>query len=268
VSGIYLPVIGTALVHGPWVAAAASLAVTPGGLWILALVLERRRPGIRTGFVAVAVGDPLLALATAFGVQRMHGAPPTGAAGPWFGLASLICWSGYGLVQWATERRQGFFTREQAVAPSKIWHQLAVYPLLGYWLWTAAIGGLTAPGSRPADIVARIVIVGCIGVWAVGNVYDRRHPKLGHPPYDWRRLRPFDQPWPGTSTTLRAYRDALLPGSAQPIPSPTAPQAQDSPPIPTTIIRQDPNGLPTARTAIAHFQQPGGNPDNAVTPDA
>ncbi|MDQ0993552.1 hypothetical protein [Streptomyces sp. V3I7] len=114
-------------------------------------------------------------------------------------------------------RGQGFFTREQGLAPTKIWHQLVVYPLLGYWLWTAAIGGLAAPGSDTADIAARVLIIVCIGAWAASNGYDRRRPKLGHPPYDWRRLRPFEQPWPDSSTTLRAYRDARSSTTAQPV---------------------------------------------------
>jgi hypothetical protein len=218
VSGFYLPGLGVVLTHGPWVAAAASLAVTPGGLWILALVLERRRPGLRNAFVAVTLGDPLLAMAIAVGVERMHGTAPTGVADPWFGLASLIGWSGFGLWQWTSELHEGYFTREQALAPSKIWHQVAVYPLLGYWLWTAAVGGLAAPGSGAGAIAGRVLIIAGVSVWGACNLYDRRRPKLGHPPFDWRRLRPFDQPWPETSVTLRAYRAATrLAGSAPPV---------------------------------------------------
>ncbi|MFF4500431.1 hypothetical protein [Streptomyces sp. NPDC001401] len=206
VSGFYLPWLGVPLEHGPWVAAAATFAVTPGALWVLALVLERRLMGVRSGFVAVLLGDPLLAAAVALGVARMHGRAPSGLAGPWFGLASLVVWLGFGLVQWCGELRAGFFTWEQAVAPTKIWHQLIVYPLLGYWLWTAGIGGLMAPGSGPADLSARVLIVVCVGCWVVSNGYDRSRPKLGHPPYDWRRLRPVRRPWTGASVTLRAYQ--------------------------------------------------------------
>ena len=32
--------------------------------------------------------------------------------------------------------------------PTKIWHQLVVYPVLGYWVWTADMGGLVGPGAR------------------------------------------------------------------------------------------------------------------------
>ncbi|MET7571812.1 hypothetical protein ABZT04_25360 [Streptomyces sp. NPDC005492] len=204
-SGPYLPWLGVPLEHGPWVAALAALVVTPGGLWVLALVLERRLMGFRTGFVAVLLGDPLLAAAVALGVWRMGAASPSGPAGPWWGLASGGGWLIFGLVQWHGELRSGFFTRQQAVAPTKIWHQLVVYPLLGYWLWTAGVGGLLAPGARPLDVAGSVLIVVCVGGWALINRYDRLRPKLGHPPYDWRRLRPFPRPWPTSSLTLRSY---------------------------------------------------------------
>ena len=53
----------------------------------------------------------------------------------------------FGLAQWRDELRKGYYTPAQAVAPTKIWHQVVVYPVLGYWLWTAVIGGLSAPGG-------------------------------------------------------------------------------------------------------------------------
>ncbi|MBY8340512.1 hypothetical protein LXH13_16535 [Streptomyces spinosirectus] len=212
-SGRFLPWLGVPLQHGPWIAALAVLAVTPGGLWLLALLLERRLMGFRTGFVAVLLGDPLLAVAVALGVWRMGTAAPGGPAGPWWGIASGGLWLCFGLVQWWAELRAGFFTRQQALAPTKIWHQLVVYPLLGYWLWTAGVGGLRAPGAHVSDAAGRVLIVVCVAGWALINGYDRRRPKLGHPPYDWRRLRPFPQPWPASSRSLRAYRTGTGAGS-------------------------------------------------------
>ncbi|MDT0463937.1 hypothetical protein [Streptomyces gibsoniae] len=208
-SGRYLPWLGVPLQHGPWVAAFAVFAVTPGGLWLLALVLERRLMGLRTGFAAVLLGDPLLAVAVALGVWRMGAAAPGGPAGRWWGLACGGVWLCFGLVQWWGELRAGFFTHEQAVAPTKIWHQLVVYPLLGYWLWTAGVGGLLAPGAHTSDVAGRVLIVACVAGWMLINGYDRRRPKLGHPPYDWRRLRPFPQPWSASSRTLSAYRTGI-----------------------------------------------------------
>ena len=59
----YLPVLGAALRHGPWVAGLCAFAVTPGALIVIALVLERRWLVPAEQFAAVAYGDPLLAVA-------------------------------------------------------------------------------------------------------------------------------------------------------------------------------------------------------------
>ena len=109
----------------------------------------------------------------------------------------------FGLAQWRDELRRGYYTRAQAVAPTKIWHQVVVYPVLGYWLWTAGIGGLTAPGGAAAW-AGKALLVMLTGIWVAANVYDRRHPKLGHPPFDWRRVRPQPRPWAAESQTLLA----------------------------------------------------------------
>ncbi|MGH3203955.1 MAG: hypothetical protein ACRDOA_03020 [Streptosporangiaceae bacterium] len=205
----YLPVLASPLRHGPWVAAGASLVVTPISYAALAVLLERRVPRVRQQFVALAYGDPLLAISVGLGVWLMHGRAPGGAAALPFGLASLCAGLGFGLAQWRAELRSGFYLRTQAFSPTKICHQLVVYPVLGYWIWTADIGGLFAPGA-PASTwtsVAKAGIAGCILAWLAANVYDRRHPKLGHPPYDWRHLRTYPRPWPPGSVSLRAYLD-------------------------------------------------------------
>jgi len=197
----YLPVLGAALRHGPWVAGAASLAVTPVGFAVVAAALERRLFLLRGEYVALSLGDPLLAVSVALGVWLAHGRTPGGLAALPFGLACLGVCLGFGLLQWRAELRSGFYTRAQALSPTKIWHQLVVYTVLGYWVWTADLGGLLAPG--PA--AAKAAIACCVAAWLAANAYDRRHPKLGHPPYDWSRLRPQRPPWPAQSATLRAY---------------------------------------------------------------
>ena len=167
----------------------------------MAAALERRLFDVRREFVALSCGDPLLAVSVALGTWLMRGRVPSGPAGLPFGLASLAGALSFGLLQWRAEVRRGFYTWAQALSPTKIWHQLAVYPVLGYWVWTADVGGLVVPG--PA--VAKAAIVGCVAAWLLANAYDRRHPKLGHPPYDWLRLRPQPPPWPAQSVSLRAY---------------------------------------------------------------
>lgn len=205
-----------ALQHGPWVAAMASLAVTPVGYAAIAAVLERRLLRTRSEYVALIYGDILLALSIALGVWLLHGQVPDGIARPPFSVASTLCWLGFGLAQWRGDVRSGLYTRSQACSPTKIWHQLVVYPVLGYWTWAACIGGLLAPGgSRPAlpQIAAKAGIVVCVTGWVLANVYDRRHPKLGHPPYDWRGLHPQPRPWPPQSISIRLHAEAAAAAS-------------------------------------------------------
>jgi hypothetical protein len=201
--GPYLPVLGDALRHGPWLAGLCSFAVTPGALIVIALVLERRWLRPREQFTAVTYGDPLLAVAVGVGVWLTGAQVPHGLTGPAAGVAAALLTLAFGLAQWRDELRRSYYTRAQAAAPTKIWHQVVVYPVMGYWLWTAAIGGLSAPGGAAAW-AGKVLLVVLTGTWAATNVYDRRHPKLGHPPFDWRRIRPQDRPWPAESQTLQA----------------------------------------------------------------
>lgn len=199
----YLPGLGDALRHGPWVAGLCAFAVTPGALIVIARVLERRWLWPREQFAAVTYGDPLLAIALGVSVWLTGPRVPHGLTGPAAGVAAMVLMLGFGLGQWRDERRRGYYTRAQAAAPTKIWHQVVVYPVMGYWLWTAGIGGLTVAGGA-ATWTGKALFVVLVGAWAATNVYDRRHPKLGHPPFDWRRARPPERPWAGESQTLRA----------------------------------------------------------------
>ena len=203
----YLPVLGAALRHGPWIAGLCAFAVTPGALIVIARLLERRWLVPREQFAAVAYGDPLLAVATGLAVGLTGSRTPHGLTGPAAGVVAVTVTLLFGLAQWRDELRRGYYTRAQAVAPTKIWHQLVVYPVLGYWLWTAGIGGLSVTGGA-AVWVGKVLLLALLGVWAATNVYDRRHPKLGHPPFDWRRVRPWPRPWAAESQTLLAAAEA------------------------------------------------------------
>ena len=206
------PLLHPVLTHGPLLALAVALIVSPGAHGLLAAGLERRILRPRQEFAAVVVGDPLLALACACGVW----AAPTGpspAVGPYIGgdagaLAIAGCWLGFGLWQWRFEIRTGYYTRQQAWAPTKIWHQLGVYPLLGPLVTVPALSGITAPHS---PIAVRLLIPLSVAAWFATIRHDRHHTKLGHPPYDWQRLRPRCEPWPTDSGTLIHHGEQLEP---------------------------------------------------------
>src|SRR5260370_6649886 len=139
-----------ALRHGPWIALFASLAVTPVGYALVALALERRILRPASEFVAVSCGDPLLAVAIALGVWLFDGRPPAGIASPAVGAVNLAIWLGFGLWQGRDETPKGFHTCDPAVAPTKIWAPVVVYPALRYWTWGGLVGRPPAPAARTA----------------------------------------------------------------------------------------------------------------------
>ncbi|PYC66292.1 hypothetical protein C7C46_31590 [Streptomyces tateyamensis] len=201
----WLPLLGAPLAAGPATTFLAAFLLSPGIPAAVALLGERRVLRPRQEFRALVYGDPLLALAAAAGVAQCRSVPPTAVRswvrGP-LAVAASAGWLGFGLWQWRAEVRSGRFNRAQALAPTKIYHQLGVYPLLGYLAGSAVLAGLTCPQPRHGR-AGQALIAACVGSWAAANVVDRRHLKLGHPPYDWHRLRPADRPWPLESETLR-----------------------------------------------------------------
>jgi hypothetical protein len=203
VSAGYLPVLGVALRHGPWIAGACAFALTPGSLIVIARLLERRWLVPGEQFTAITYGDPLLAIAVGVGTWLVGPRLPQGLTGLDAGLVTLVTCLVFGLAQWHGELKRGYYTRAQAAAPTKIWHQLVIYPVLGYWMWTSCVDGLLATNGT-AGGVKKALLIALIASWAAANVYDRSHPKLGHPPFDWRHGRPVARPWPAESLTLRA----------------------------------------------------------------
>jgi hypothetical protein len=176
----YLPGLGDALRHGPWLAGLCAFAVTPGALIVIARVLERRWLRPREQFAAVTYGDPLLAIALGVGVWLTGPRVPHGLTGPAAGAAAMVLMLGFGLAQWRDELRRGYYTRAQAAAPTKIWHQVAVYPVMGYWLWTAGIGGLSVAGGA-AVWTGKALFAVLAGAWAATNLFC-----MGPPPCGWQ----------------------------------------------------------------------------------
>ncbi|TCO62123.1 hypothetical protein [Actinocrispum wychmicini] len=195
--------------RGPLVAGAMALAITPGMHVVLALGLERRVIRPRDQFLALIYGDPLLCLACGVGValvpRELSGLIRSLAATQ-TALLVASCWLVFGIWQWRSETRLNYYSLAQALAPTKIWHQLAVYPVFGTLVTVTAVAGLGAPlGDRPVlAALGKVIILGCGAGWILLHLHDRRHPRLGHPPFDWRRLRPVPRPWPADSISLRA----------------------------------------------------------------
>lgn len=209
-----IPWLGAALAHGPLVASATAFAISPGIPALLARTLERRWLRPKREFAAFIYGDPLLALAVGTGVWLSGDGPsvPVGdnTGGRVVAVAVLAGWLAFGLWQWRAEVRAGVYLRAQAVAPTKIWHQVVTYPALGYLGCSAVVSGLAAPAgtagtaSTAGAVAGKALVIACVLAWSLALAYDQRHPKLGHPPYDWRRLRPAQTPWLSSSSSLLA----------------------------------------------------------------
>jgi hypothetical protein len=189
------------LAQGSVVTWLACMLVACGIMIVLGLVLERRwlHPGQMP--LAFWIGDPGLAIGAGLGVYLIGRQQPCGLTGPLGQTAIGAGWLLFGLWQWRAEVRAKLFTRAQALSPTKIWHQLIIYPTFGTWSTVAIIGGLTNAGRNwPA---ATFMIV-CFAVWVVTLIHTFRHPRLSHPPYDWRHLRPTHRPWGWDSDSLRS----------------------------------------------------------------
>jgi hypothetical protein len=201
--------VAWALRSGPVIAALAALAVSPGAHFLIAVTLERRRIHPSREFIALIIGDPLLAIAVGVGAALSPDGPNAGVRPVVSEAGTAVVagsWLLFGLWQWRSELRNGQYSRAQAFAPTKIWHQLVVYPLLGSLVFCSTLSGLAAPvgGSALARLAGKAAIVILVAGWVLANYYDGHHPKVGHPPYSWRRLRTFAEPWPEDSKTLRS----------------------------------------------------------------
>lgn len=193
--------VASPLRHGTLVTLLAGLIVATGAMLLLGLVLERRWLRPREMSLAFTIGDPALVVGIAIGGHMMGSHQPCGAIGPPGQLIDSAAWLIFGLWQWRAEVTRGIYTRRQALSPTKAWHQIVVYPLLGAWTLVAVTGGLMHSGQNP---LAAAVVVACLGIWVATLVHNTRHPRLGHPPYDWTRLRPARLPWGEDSATLRS----------------------------------------------------------------
>lgn len=192
------------MTHGPWVALGAALLLTPIGLILVAGVFEGRLLRPREQYFAFIIGDPLLATAVAafVSINTPKVLASSNATRPVvLDVVAAVCLT-FGLWQWRHEVRRGAYNTAQALSPSKIWHQLIIYPLLGVWLWSAILTSAPHWAAHPLPSGAAIC---CLITWTVLLAYDGSHSKLGHAPYDWRHLRQMPKPWDADSTTLRAY---------------------------------------------------------------
>jgi hypothetical protein len=191
-----MTVVTAPLTHGASVALALALG-SVAVMWLIALILERRLLRAADMADSFMFGDPLLAVALAAEVHINRGAVSRWPAV----VAVTVAWLIFGAYQWRAEVGKHTYTFAQAVSPTKLWHQFGIYPTLGTWLVVSTPGAVTRALHKPVWFLLAAL---CCAFWIAALRYDQRHPKLGHPPYNWKRLAPAPRPWPQDSLTLAA----------------------------------------------------------------
>lgn len=169
--------------HGPLLALAASLLVSPVLPAGMAVMVEHQRWRWSQQYKAFAIGDIALAVTVSAGaaVQPSASDDLWGAVSRWqyWVLLAAVTLS---LWQWRDEVKHGIYTRSQALSPTKVWHQVLTVPLISVWVFGALI--LTGAQYRQHPLATLIASAGVI-VWLALMAYDKRHPQQGHVEFDW-----------------------------------------------------------------------------------
>jgi hypothetical protein len=175
-----LPVLGAPLHWNPLLLALTALAVSPGIHLLASPLLEGRKVTWHDDYLAVLIGDPLLALAVGLSASMSGPGGPRGWPASWAaGCAWLAGGWTFGWWQSRQELRAGRYTRGQILSPTKLWHQFIVYPLLGYWVTAAEWSGLSA-AATPARHLQAAAVIACTTTWMILAWRAIRHPKPGH----------------------------------------------------------------------------------------
>lgn len=195
--------LDSCITHTPLRAFLAAVLVSPIGFSVIVLVVERRLVSPRTDFLALLVGDPMLGIALG-ALVWLGRARRVGTENHAVGIAFAALATTIAVYQWRQEYTLRFYSARQATSPSKIYHQLVIYPVLAYWFGASASRGLLpAPSIERTAVALCILLVGAAS-WVALLIYDNSHPKLAHVPFDWTHLRPLPRPWLATSVSLRA----------------------------------------------------------------
>lgn len=184
-----LPYLGAPLHWHPALLALAAFAVAPGVHLLLSPLLEGRKVTWRDDYAAVLIGDPLLAVAAGLSADLSQPGGPGGWPASWqAGCAWIVGGCAFGLWQAWHEFRLGRYSLRQLLSPTKLWHQFAVYPLLGYWVSAAGWSGIGAADTS-ARLLQAAAVMACTAIWGLLALNAIRHPKPGHGSLDLTRLK-------------------------------------------------------------------------------
>jgi len=160
-----------------------ALLVSPLGMVLVVVLIERRPFVIKDQYLSYLVGDVLLAAVVAVGAfYRDTNAPlPT-----WTVVLPAVLGMAYGFWQLHTELDAGVYTLAQGLSPAKLFHQFLVFPVLSVLVLRAA---LQVWGHWLPSLAVLVLLLGFAGL----NLWDQQHPKSPHAGFDWRSFETVDR---------------------------------------------------------------------------
>ena len=159
-----------------------SMLVSPIGLALVVMLVERRPFVLTDQYMAFLVGDVLLAAAAGAGFSAADNRP----LWSWWLLVPLITGVIFGRWQTGHEVAKGVYSYGEAYSPSKLYHQFVCYPILA----TLLCRSLYFARDHWAAITVVVVL---IVIWGAANVWDWSHPKSPHQDFDWSTFSTADR---------------------------------------------------------------------------
>lgn len=151
-----------------------SLLVSPIGLALVVVLVERRPFVLADQYMAFLVGDVLLAIAVGAGFTTADNRQ----LWSWWLLVPLAAGLLFGWWQTGHEIATGVYSHGEAYSPAKLYHQLVCYPILATLLSRALYFAWD-------HWTVTMVIVVLIIIWGAANVWDWSHPKSPHRDFNW-----------------------------------------------------------------------------------
>lgn len=174
-----------------WLPGLVSLAASPVGMVLVALLAERRMLWPREQYVSFFYGDLGLALAAVLSGRALgQGSPaPEVTTTPAWYLGCLVASALFGYVTFRADAsatipsgpRRGslVYSRRQLISPTKLFHNGPVAVVLGLVLGGVTVPFLlSAPLPEPGRAPAWLAVLGLVLFWIVGALWwDGRHHK-------------------------------------------------------------------------------------------
>lgn len=170
-----LPGFGWFAGHGFWLTFGICMLVSPLGLWIIQLVIERRAVSLsrEDNYLSFFPGDVFLgAAATSFLALAAHlPSEQHWYNSTWWHSTVLLCCIVGGLYMTYIEYRRGQYALQQILSPTKLYH-LALLGLYGYVIVSTGFAVLFGGAFFSRWLCTVLVVIG-LAVWGFLFWFDQ-----------------------------------------------------------------------------------------------